>query len=110
MSEEKSTAPDISRVISVIMQNPEIIEKISALMKNEGREGEATESQPPQKEEAVIDARAKEAILGGAASGALGASKRTRLLTALKPYVKGRRAEAIDSVIAIADIIDMMRR
>ena len=102
MSEDIKTAPDISRVISVIMENPEIIEKISALMNSEKREAEPQSEPSPESEAQAVSA----AITQKPASSA----KRTRLLTALKPYVKGKRAEAIDSVIAIADIIDMMRR
>ena len=104
MSEEIKTAPDISRVISVIMENPEIIEKISALMNSEKRE-----AAPPPQNEPPTESETQ-AVSAAVAQNSPGSSKRTRLLTALKPYVKSKRAEAIDSVIAIADIIDMMRR
>ena len=36
-------------------------------------------------------------------------SNRSQLLCAFKPYVSGERAKAIDSMLAIADILDMMR-
>lgn len=99
MSEEASRTPDISKVISVIMENPDILERISSLLSTDSQVQKADTEQasmpsaptysPPENEKRA---------------------RRSQLLSAIKPYVKKERREAIDSVIAIADIIDMMRR
>ena len=44
MSEEnKSGTPDLSRIINLIMENPKLIEEISALAKSDGEESEKLE-------------------------------------------------------------------
>lgn len=100
MSEDGSRTPDLSKIIGVIMENPDIIEKISRLAQS----SPATDEKPhsdvtPPGEPTSVTASVPER-----------SKRRAQLLTAIKPYVKSSRADAIDSVIAIADIIDMMRR
>lgn len=102
MSDDSRATPDISRVISVIMENPDILEKISALIKND------TAEQSPKS--AISDAKDTAVpTYTEISEGAPRHSRRQQLLGALKPYVRRERAQAIDSVIAIADILDMMR-
>ena len=36
-------------------------------------------------------------------------NKRTQLLGALKPYLSGERAKAIDSMISVVEIIELMK-
>ena len=103
MSDEKGSMPDISRAISVIMENPEIVEKISSLMKS-GDE-KATEAAVSEKNDSAAAPAYRESFVPDEKR-----LRRSQLLGALKPYVKKERADAIDSVIAIADILDMMRR
>lgn len=103
MSEETKSAPDISKVISVIMENPDILERISSLVKNDAESKSEGSDQAPQ-------AVAQTSSTYSEAIAAPGRTRRAQLLGALKPYVKEERARAIDSVIAIADILDMMRR
>ncbi len=105
MSEENKSAPDISKIISVIMENPDILERISSLIKSDAQKEEADTAQIPEAED-------NRSIPTYTESAALrpGRARRSQLLCALKPYVKKERAQAIDSVIAIADILDMMRR
>lgn len=102
MSDEREKTPELAKIVNVIMQNPDIIEKISSLLTaSEESAPEApvsiptqAEGQPTERVSQIPDSSAR----------------RTKLLSALKPYVRGSRAEAINSVIAIADILDMMRR
>ena len=101
MSEEQRATPDISKVISVIMENPDILERISSLVKSDS-EGAVS---PPKESEDTVSAQSY-----ANTNFQIGRSRRSQLLGALKPYVKKERAQAIDSVIAIADILDMMRR
>lgn len=107
MSTEKGSAPDISKIISVLMENPDIIERISSLMKSEGKES-ADGAAPVSKDVAVPESEIKASTEPTPDNSRT--RRRSQLLHALKPYVKSERAQAIDSVIAIADIIDMMRR
>ena len=99
MNSDTNRAPDISKVISVIMENPDIIEKISELVKG-------NEDSAPQKADAAVSSAPQ--LTGAPVTERR--KMRSQLLYAIKPYVKKSRADAIDSVIAIADIVDMMRR
>lgn len=98
---------DLSKIVNLIMENPKLIEEI----KNLGAKENATESEgvsitpeeevPPQKEaEAPASAELKENV---------NRLRRKDLLSALKPYVSEERSKAIDSMMSIADILDMMR-
>ena len=97
MSEDSSRTPDISKVISVIMENPDILERISSLVKGDSASATDTEEKNSvQTVSAPTDSERR--------------GRRAQLLSAIKPYVRKGRKEAIDSVMAIADIVDMMRR
>ena len=95
MSEKEGL--DISKVVGLIMENPALIEQISALAKQktvEEAEQKVEEAKPVSTDTyPTVSVR----------------SERARLLGALKPYVSSERAKAIDSVISIADILDVMR-
>ena len=102
MSEsEKTQTPDISKIISVLMENPRLIEEISALAQD------APESAPADKEPAP--AAIAEEVSAEPATKAL-RGKREQLLAALKPYLSDERQKAIDSMMTFADILDAVRR
>lgn len=90
---------DVGKVISVLMENPSLIAEISNLVKKE-EPSEPTETTTEVKPE--ISAPASVSIPSAK-------SNRTQLLGALKPYLSEPRAKAIDSMMTIADIIDMMK-
>ena len=102
MSEStQGKTPDISRIISVIMENPDLIEQISSLVK------EAPPDEPKEIEEtpaAEVEASALPS------SGQDLRSRREHLLSALKPYLSDERQRAIDSMMTFADILDAVRR
>lgn len=102
MSEEVKGTPDISRIISVLMENPELIEQISALAAEKKEEEPAP---PPPEEE---KAETVTASVGVAATTIH--SRREQLLSALKPYLSDERQRAIDSMMTFADILDAVRR
>lgn len=103
MSEKENL--DISRVIGVIMENPALIEQISRLVRQEEPK-EEEERQPPTESAPTAAAITEET----AAIPRLNMGRnRAQLLGALKPYVSEERSKAIDSMISIADILDMMR-
>ena len=98
---------DLSRIIGLIMENPKLIEEIKNLASKDKSEEEAAISEENQ-------AIAEEAIQASiepsfAPSESLSRKKRRELLCALKPYVSEGRSKAIDSMMSIADILDMMR-
>lgn len=96
MSEEIKGTPDLSRIISVIMENPSLIEEISALAsKKDGSDEKAEEA------EATVSTERPTADLN---------SRREQLLSALKPYLSSERQKAIDSMMTFAEILDTVRR
>ena len=96
MSEEIKGTADLSRIISVIMENPSLIEEISALAskKSETEQEAAVEEAPAATELRVVDIH----------------SRRDQLLSAMKPYLSSERQKAIDSMITFAEILDAVRR
>ncbi len=99
MSEKESM--DIGKIVGLIMENPQIIEQISALAKQE-----ETKEEPV---EIVEDTVKTSQPMPEPRPQIAGRGERAKLLGALKPYVSSERAKAIDSMISIADILDMMR-
>lgn len=102
---------DIGRVVSLIMENPELIEQISNLAKSAPTETAEAVSAPEetiQQETAPVQEAAVSSAPTYIPEGGV-RGDRARLLGALKPYVSKERAKAIDSMISIADILDMMR-
>ena len=101
---------DLGKIVGIIMENPQIIEQISSLARQS--EGSAA----TRREEARVQEKADQQERTATASAeptysaqSIARENRAQLLGALKPYVSDERAKAIDSMISIADIIDMMR-
>ena len=106
MAENESL--DLSRVVNLIMENPRLIEEISALAKGGG----ATETKKNEKdEEARTEVITKEepASASTYTEARPQRSRRGELLGAMKPYLSKERAKAIDSMLTIVDILDMMK-
>ena len=93
--------PDLGKIVSLIMENPDLITKIQGLAKGE----ETKEAPKPQKVEAEVAAPV-EASRPAAIDTK---EKRNRLLCAMKPYLSSERAKALDSVMSVAEILDMMK-
>lgn len=99
-------APDLSKIVSLIMQNPELIEQISRLAKSDtpSEEISSAESEKSVLSEAVTTvSEPKETYFGAR-------ERRQDLLNAMKPYLSESRRTAIDSMMSIADILDIMRK
>ncbi len=102
---------DLSKVISLITENPEIIAQISALAKGTGEDKkpkEATEnaaSKPVGEESTAVNVTPAKAPIS---EGRPDTRNRQRLLSAFKPYLSGERAKAIDSMITITEILGNM--
>lgn len=135
-SETNGVSPSLSDAINKLMANPEIISTVASALGNMAPKAEQepptqpSEPQPPPAEEvhtetvsasAAPDLGALVAKLAPIMSG-LGGSKgsqksserretdrREALLCALKPYVSEGRREAIDYIIRISQISDILK-
>ena len=107
MSEQESL--DIGKVIGLIMENPGLIEQISNL----ARQKDYTPEDHQPKESPTEAQKTEQAAVTTAkpsyASSPHSRGNRAQLLGALKPYVSVERAKAIDSMMSIADILEMMK-
>ncbi len=95
---------DLSKIVSLIMENPKLIEEIRGLAEEKSEanaEPEASETAANEKEEIAVPAYAPPPPSAKA--------KRRELLSALKPYVSEERCKAIDSMMSISEIWDMMK-
>ena len=101
MSETKQT-PDLSKIVGLIMENPKLIEEISALVKK-------SEDEKGEDEKGELEEPPKATPTVAAESDSSRSQRRERLLCALKPYVSKERARAIDSMISIAEMLEVMR-
>ena len=112
MSEQENL--DLSKVIGLIMENPQLIEQIASLAKpksdNPTEATEIAEVKDEIKKEAETIEETTETVAQPTYTPVVNQRhNRAQLLGALKPYVSKERAKAIDSMISIADILDMMR-
>ena len=112
---------DLSKIVDMIMKNPGIIEEIKGLMtSNENVSTENSIESSAEKESMPSDAVSPESIpsstVASDTTDYIGAkinngerARRSELLRALKPYVSNERGRVIESMMSIADILDMMR-
>ena len=109
MSEEtKNGTPDLSRIVNLIMENPKLIEEISALAKQSENENENESSDASTEAKAESVAVSAEPTYTESKRGST-RERRAQLLSALKPYLSGERQKAIDSMMTFADVLDTMR-
>ena len=101
---EKSV-PELSKVINLILENPKLIEEISRLGQAKDENAQEKEA-PPQNETNV---KMQKEVASTSAEVPLGKKRRSELLSALKPFLSNERAKAIDSMITIADILEVMK-
>ena len=92
-----SDAPDLSKIVNLIMENPSLIAEISALAKKDAEsEGESV---------------APESVPSAAPPSPEGTRRihRSRLIGAMKPYLSEERQRAVDTMMTIVDILDAQR-
>ena len=90
--------PDLSKIVGLIMEHPEIVGQISSLLSG----GEEAASVPVIESKAP-DQRINTEIKSGKKSD------RARLLGAMKPYLSESRARAVDTMITVTEILDNMK-
>ena len=103
---------DLSKIVNLIMENPKLIEEIKNLSAEKGE----PEALKPNNEEAKTSSENSESLTsaavtydGSGSANGINRIRRKDLLLALKPYVSEERGRAIDSMMSIADILEMMR-
>ena len=104
-----SDTPDLSKVVSLIMENPALIEQISALVKkNDGAESSA---EIPEKSEQTSTAESEPAVaIQNPIKRDEKSERRAKLLSAMRPYLSGERAKALDTMMSLSDILGVVRR
>ncbi len=112
--------PDLSKIIELIMSHPEIISEINGLLKKETNEStdtvldapvenpQAQDREQSSPDEHTEEVKATSAYIAQSDKSSERA-RRGELLRALKPYVSSERGKAIESMLTIADILDVMR-
>lgn len=102
---------DISKIIGIIMENPDLIARIKSLADGGGEAKKEEEPASAEKRDATPSTEAVSAVSGEGVTYAKPQSKKMRreLLCALKPYVKSERAKAIDTMLSVIDVIDVMK-
>lgn len=107
MSEKENL--DIGRVVGLIMENPQLIEQISSLALQKSDNPKADEAEKTATDEENVMRTIEAPVPPTYSAPSPQRSNRAQLLGALKPYVSHERAKAIDSMISIADILEMMK-
>ena len=110
------TGMDVSRLVGLIMENPEIIDKIRALAS--GDVGARSEENEVKTEGAIIkqennseaQKESKTSVETVAKLNTGGTDRRNKLLLALKPYVSSKRAGAIDTALGIMDVLSIIKK
>ena len=91
---------DLSKVIGMIMENPTLVRQIKEMAE---RSGSDNQQEPANKSEdegkAVEDSYPPHHQ-----------SRRNDLLRAIRPYLSEERGKAIESMIAIADILSITKK
>ena len=101
--------PDLGRIVSLIMENPKLIEEISNMAKGRGTEGSVpSESSVANEEKEEVGAVKEASVTPEIPTRSHEGKNRSKLLGALKPYVSRERAQAIDSMLSIVEILDAM--
>ena len=108
---------DISKIVGLIMENPDIIEKIRVLASGDGSrsaeentDGSADGGEDNEPDSSAPTVKAEEKSTPSAAKINTGTTHRRHdLLCALKPYVSKKRASAIDTALGIMDVLSIIK-
>ena len=96
-----SDTPDLGKIVSLIMENPDLIARIQGLAKGEDTKVTSLPAKAEVETVAPVEVSRPATIDPK--------EKRNRLLGAMKPYLSTDRAKAIDSVMSVVEILDMMK-
>ena len=87
--------PDLSKIVSLIMENPSLIEQISNLAKES--ESKVEKEEPREDIPVVSEPRVNNPKR----------LHRTQLIGAIKPYLSPERRKAVETMLSIMDILEI---
>lgn len=99
---------DLSKIINLIMENPTLIEQIKGLAAKSDEEKLTVAEENPPEVESKTDYTPPSAATYEEAN-THPRSRRKNLLYAIKPYLSSERGKAIETMLSIADILDMIK-
>ena len=104
---------DISRILGIIMENPEIIDKIRQMAQtDENSDSETETAASPAPTEAKLPengAAETDSVKTSAAPKEYDKKRRHDLLCAIKPYVSPQRSRAIDTMLSVVEVFEIMK-
>lgn len=104
---------DISRILGIIMENPEIIEKIRQMAQTDDTsetEIETSASPAPQEAQpAENEEKETDSPKTSAPPRECDKKRRHDLLCAIKPYVSPQRSRAIDTMLSVVEVFEIMK-
>ncbi len=89
---------ELNKIVSMIMENPELVEKIKAM-------GEAANETSAETKEAVPKSEASEARVYTPPR-----SKRYELLHSLERFLSDERKKSLETMMTIAEVLESVRR
>ena len=111
-------SPDISNLLSGVLSNPEMLSMVSSMAEQLKNGASNPESPPSQPTEAAPTSALPQKDIAGALSAlapllstnsSKADSDRACLLRALKPYLSSGRREAIEYIIKISKLTDVIK-
>ncbi len=97
--------PDLSKIVSVIMENPKLVEEIREMVSRSENSPEEAKSEPEEDLSEKSAAVFKEEPYQAAGHQLSHSARRNELLRAMQPYVSKERSRAIESMITVADLL-----
>ncbi len=104
-----SDTPDLSAIVSLIMENPTLLSQIQELARgaSRGDDEKSADSEEQTLPEPEPIANLPEPPVPNAALSRR--EKRTRLLSGLKPYLSDERKRTVDTMLTFADMLEAVR-
>ncbi len=90
---------DLSKIVGMILENPELVEKIKGMANKDGENAAALPSEGESSTPAISIPTQAPAR----------SSRRTALLGALKSYLSDERRKSLETMMVIADVLDTMK-
>ena len=114
---------DLSKIISMVAENPELVSSFKSMLSSvntteSNKNGNSTindenqyESKPLEKENERQEKplETEPAIAEQKNTAILRKRRRKELLCALKPYVCSERSKAIDTMLSLTDVLDVLK-
>ena len=95
---------DLSKVISLIMENPTLVEQIRNMVNSSEKAEESSAEKATEPESSVLP------DIERTTYSDVGAARRNELLRAIRPYLSEQRGRVIESMITISDILSISKK